>query len=198
MPSQCRHRNPAHHRARPPLRARSAQPSRWWLNGDPVATAWHNALSATFPRGEAFFIEFGQGLPRRRAAQLAERNPRLREAGNQPHPRAPRVQPRRGRTAGYDIAEIDARVAEAARRCPRGRPPIVNLAVTMALEHFTAMFAQQFLANPAHFAGADERAGRTVALARDRGDRAQGRRLRHLAPRHARLEPLAAVEAQER
>ena len=35
---------------------RRAAPARWWLGGDPVATAWHNALSATFPRGEAFFI----------------------------------------------------------------------------------------------------------------------------------------------
>ena len=31
--------------------------ARWWLNGDPVASAWHDALSATFPRGEAFFVE---------------------------------------------------------------------------------------------------------------------------------------------
>ena len=34
-----------------------APPARWWLNGDPIGSAWHNALSATFPRGEAFFIE---------------------------------------------------------------------------------------------------------------------------------------------
>ncbi|MFN5783075.1 MAG: metal-dependent hydrolase, partial [Novosphingobium sp.] len=36
---------------------RDKRPGRWWLGGDPVATAWHNALSATFPRGEAMFIE---------------------------------------------------------------------------------------------------------------------------------------------
>ena len=27
---------------------RGAEPRRWWLNGDPIATAWFNALSATF------------------------------------------------------------------------------------------------------------------------------------------------------
>ncbi|MFN4136012.1 MAG: hypothetical protein ACK4G2_10205, partial [Novosphingobium sp.] len=28
---------------------RNEPAGRWWLNNDPVATAWHNALSATFP-----------------------------------------------------------------------------------------------------------------------------------------------------
>ena len=36
---------------------REQKPGRWWLGGDPIGTAWHNALSATFPRGEAMFIE---------------------------------------------------------------------------------------------------------------------------------------------
>ena len=35
---------------------RGTSPRRWWA-GEPFGTAWHNALSATFPRGEAFFIE---------------------------------------------------------------------------------------------------------------------------------------------
>ncbi len=35
---------------------RGTTPKRWWA-GDAFGTAWHNALSATFPRGEAFFIE---------------------------------------------------------------------------------------------------------------------------------------------
>ena len=35
---------------------RDSTPRRWWA-GDAFGTAWHNALSATFPRGEAFFIE---------------------------------------------------------------------------------------------------------------------------------------------
>ena len=28
---------------------RGQKAKRWWLNGDPIATAWFNALSATFP-----------------------------------------------------------------------------------------------------------------------------------------------------
>ena len=30
---------------------------RWWLNDDPFATAFYNALSVTFPKGEAFFVD---------------------------------------------------------------------------------------------------------------------------------------------
>ena len=37
--------------------ARETKPGRWWHGGDPFATAFYNALSATFPKGEAFFVE---------------------------------------------------------------------------------------------------------------------------------------------
>jgi predicted metal-dependent hydrolase len=36
---------------------RGVHTARWWNGGDPVATALYNALSATFPKGEAFFVE---------------------------------------------------------------------------------------------------------------------------------------------
>src|SRR5689334_19503496 len=36
---------------------RGMKQARWWMGGDPVATAFYNALSATFPKGEAFFVE---------------------------------------------------------------------------------------------------------------------------------------------
>ena len=35
---------------------RGEQTKRWWNGGDPIATALYNALSATFPKGEAFFV----------------------------------------------------------------------------------------------------------------------------------------------
>src|SRR3712207_9180644 len=36
---------------------RGSRTERWWNGGDPAATALYNALSATFPKGEAFFVE---------------------------------------------------------------------------------------------------------------------------------------------
>ncbi|MFX8988222.1 metal-dependent hydrolase, partial [Acinetobacter baumannii] len=56
--------------------------------------------------------------------------------------------------AGYDLDRIDKRV-EDMLALTKDRPAIINLAATMALEHYTAMMAHEFLANPAHFAGAE-------------------------------------------
>src|SRR5882757_7436013 len=36
---------------------RSQLAIRWWRGGDPISTAFFNALSVSFPQGEAFFIE---------------------------------------------------------------------------------------------------------------------------------------------
>ena len=56
--------------------------------------------------------------------------------------------------AGYDLTAIDQRI-EQVMGMIRERPQIVNLAATIALEHYTAMMAHEFLANPQHFAEAD-------------------------------------------
>ncbi|WP_084356059.1 metal-dependent hydrolase [Novosphingobium lentum] len=132
---------------------REARPPRWWLNNDPVATAWHNALSATFPRGEAFFIEavkaHRDGAPPRLAEEIRAF---VKQEIN--HTREHVAFNRAATEAGYDIARIDKRV-EDMLALTKDRPPIVNLAATMALEHYTAMMAHEFLANPQHFAGAD-------------------------------------------
>src|SRR3546814_7703639 len=48
--------------------------ARWWLNGDPVATAFYNSMSAIFPKGEAFFIDsvraFRDGAPPQLVADI--------------------------------------------------------------------------------------------------------------------------------
>jgi uncharacterized protein len=122
---------------------------RWWCNGDPVATAWLNSLSASFPRGEALFIEsvkhFRDGAP-----PELEREIRgfIQQEVN--HSREHLAFNRAASEAGYDMTAADARIA-ANTDLARTRPPIVKLAVTIALEHFTAMFAHMFLADPTAF-----------------------------------------------
>ncbi|MGH6787417.1 MAG: metal-dependent hydrolase [Novosphingobium sp.] len=132
---------------------RGHTPARWWLGGDPIATAWHNALSATFPRGEAFFIEavkaHREGAPPKLEAEIRAF---VRQEIN--HTREHIAFNKIASDAGYDLAVIDARL-EANLAMTKNRPAIVNLAVTMALEHYTAMMAHDFLTNPAHFAGGD-------------------------------------------
>jgi predicted metal-dependent hydrolase len=132
---------------------RERTPPRWWLNDDPVATAWHNALSATFPRGEAFFVEAVKAHREGVAPQLAEE---IRAFVTQEihHSREHVAFNKAATEAGYDLTDIDRNVAEFIA-LTRERPAIVNLAATMALEHFTAMMAHEFLSRPNYFAGAD-------------------------------------------
>jgi uncharacterized protein len=132
---------------------RANKPGRWWLNGDPIATGWHNALSATFPRGEAMFIEAVKAHRDGAAPKLeAEIRAFVRQEIN--HTREHVVFNKAAAEAGYDMDKIDARVGELMEMIKQ-RPPIVNLAATIALEHYTAMMAHEFLANPQHFAGAE-------------------------------------------
>ena len=131
---------------------RTATPQRWWA-GDPFGTAWHNALSATFPRGEAFFIEAVKAHRKGTDTRLeAEIRAFVRQEIN--HTREHIAFNRLAADHGYDIKAIDKRVEELLAMT-KDRPVIFNLATTMALEHYTAMMAAEFLANPAHFDRAD-------------------------------------------
>lgn len=132
---------------------RAQTPGRWWLGGDPIGTAWHNALSATFPRGEAMFIEAVKAHRDGASPKLeAEIRAFVRQEIN--HTREHVVFNKAAAEAGYDMARIDARVAELMEMIKQ-RPQIVNLAATIALEHYTAMMAHEFLANPKHFKAAE-------------------------------------------
>ncbi len=127
--------------------------ARWWNGGDPVATAFYNALSATFPKGEAFFVEsvrrYREDTPPRLAREIAAftRQEVL-------HTREHVAFNRRVAEAGYDTTRLEAAV-ERRLAFVRAKPPIAALAVTMALEHFTAILAHALLADPRHLARAD-------------------------------------------
>lgn len=131
---------------------RNTTPNRWWA-GEPFGTAWHNALSATFPRGEAYFIESVKAHREGASPKLeAEIRAFVRQEIN--HTREHVAFNKLAENHGYDIKAIDKRVEELLAMT-KNRPVIVNLAATMALEHYTAMMAHEFLVNPQHFAKAD-------------------------------------------
>ncbi|MDP8912413.1 MAG: metal-dependent hydrolase [Pseudomonadota bacterium] len=132
---------------------RGATTGRWWNGGDPVGTALYNALSATFPKGEAFFVEsvrqFREGADERLAAEI-----KAFTTQEVMHSREHVAFNRRAHEAGYDLTPLEERVD---RRLDlvRSKPPIASLAATMALEHFTAILAHELLRDPRHLAGAD-------------------------------------------
>jgi uncharacterized protein len=132
---------------------RGLKQDRWWMGGDPVATAFYNALSATFPKGEAFFVEsvraFRDGAPPKLAAEI-----KAFTTQEVMHSREHVQFNKRAVEAGYDMSGLEARV-EWRLSITRNRPPVVNLAATMCLEHFTAILAHQLLKNPRHLGKAD-------------------------------------------
>jgi len=133
---------------------REAATPRLWHGGRVEATAIYNALSTTFPKGEAFFVEsvraFRDGAPPRLAEEIKAFT--TQEAI---HSREHDAFNKRAARSGYDLTKLETRVEERLA-ITRGRPPIVSLAATMALEHFTAILAHQLLADPRHLEGADK------------------------------------------
>jgi predicted metal-dependent hydrolase len=132
---------------------RGTAQARWWMGGDPVATAFYNALSATFPKGEAFFVEsvrkFRDGAPPKLAEEI-----RAFVSQEVMHSREHVAFNKRALDAGYDLSGLERRVEERLA-ITRSKPPIVSLAATMCLEHFTAILAHQLLKAPRHLDQAD-------------------------------------------
>jgi uncharacterized protein len=133
---------------------RNTRNARWWHGGDPVATAYFNALSAAFPQGETFFIE---SVRRYRDSVHEPLRQQIAAFVQQEamHTREHVVFNKLLRTAGYDLTAMDAetrrRVDEA-----RTRPHLVQLALTVALEHFTAIMAHSLLTEREPLPGAPE------------------------------------------
>ncbi|MEQ1726055.1 MAG: metal-dependent hydrolase [Sphingopyxis sp.] len=132
---------------------RSGAQPRWWADGDPIATAYYNALSVTFPRGEAMFIEavkaHRDGVSPKLAAEI-----RAFTSQEVMHSREHVAFNRKIEEAGYELAELNADVEEILAILA-SRPQIVNLLATIALEHYTAMMAADMLSRDDFLAKSD-------------------------------------------
>lgn len=126
--------------------------ARWWLGGDPIATAFFNTLSASFPQGERFFLDAVR--PYRDVV-----DPKLRDqilaftAQEAVHSREHLAFNNRVADQGYNFGRIDTYLR---KQFDFGRklPQINQLCATIALEHFTAILAHAVLFETDDFAGA--------------------------------------------
>jgi len=132
---------------------RDAATPRLWHGGRVEATAIYKALSATFPIGEAYFVEsvrkFREGAPPRLAEEIKAFT--TQEAI---HSREHDAFNKRAADSGYDLSKLESQV-EKRLAVARERGPYANLAATMALEHFTAILAHELLADPSHLDDAE-------------------------------------------
>lgn len=126
---------------------------RWWLDSNATATAFYNAMSASFPHGEAFFIEtlrhFRDKVPPKLAVEIEAF---IKQEVT--HAREHLALNRRVTESGYQVKPLEEQV-DIRLRLLRQKGPIAALAATIALEHLTAVFAHEVLADPRHLAGAD-------------------------------------------
>jgi len=118
--------------------------ARWWHGGDPVPTAFFNALSCTFPAGEKFFMDAVRAF----RGDVGE--PLLAQikgfiAQESVHSREHRAFNQLASDSGYAIEPLEARTKRILDRA-RTRSKIEQLAATCALEHFTAILAHDLLA----------------------------------------------------
>jgi predicted metal-dependent hydrolase len=120
-----------------------------WCNEDGFETTFLNALSLLFPEGERFFVESVKHYRERIT------DPALKEAvagfiGQEAmHGREHRAFNELLVAHGFTEApRIDKGLKRFLQRVRRTMPAKSQLAVTCALEHFTAMLAEQLLKNP--------------------------------------------------
>lgn len=125
---------------------RNADNARWWHGGNPVGTAFFNALSATFPQGETFFIESVR-RHREHADPALQAQIAIFIEQEAMHTREHLAFNRLIKDAGFDLSAIDAHTRRRLDTA-RSRHPIAQLAMTVALEHFTAIMAHVLLTDP--------------------------------------------------
>lgn len=133
---------------------RSGTPA-YWYKGSPGVTAFFDGLSIMFPPGERFFIRAVRhfqdqitdpNLKRDIAAFTAQEHMHTRE-----HVDYNTRLERSGFPAKYLEDKLAKRIAWVEQRFSKKR----CLAVTCALEHFTAILAHQLLINPDEFEDVD-------------------------------------------
>lgn len=127
--------------------------ARHWLGGDPYATAFYNALSAVFPRGEAFMIEslkpWASRVPDGLAADV-----KIFIEQEAAHSREHASMNRALIRAGYDIAPLDRAIRQFVEFFGR-TDALTRLGATMCIEHLTAIVAAEMLADPRHLQGCE-------------------------------------------
>jgi hypothetical protein len=117
---------------------------RWWLGGDPIATAYYNAFSSSFPQVERYFIEAMRRYRDRAAPQL-KREIAAFIAQEHVHSREHITFNRDTICKGYDLSRVDAFLKKRLEWA-RTLSPVRQVASAAALEHCTAVLCHEVIA----------------------------------------------------
>lgn len=118
-----------------------------WNPQGPHVSQFLNALSVVFPEGEKFFIESARYFKDQLKSQQLLEDLQGFIGQEAMHGREHRVYNERLAQMGYDVAGLE-RDSMKLLRGVAGKNPLNKLAVTCALEHFTAVLADVLLNHP--------------------------------------------------
>ncbi len=129
---------------------------KYWHGGRRSVSTFLDGLSIFFPAGERFFIN--SVLAHEKCVKDPELLAQMRAfvAQEALHTREHLRYNARLRAHGYPVDAMERRVIKLLDRVTRILPPRLQLGVTCALEHFTAVMGQMVLADPRILDGADE------------------------------------------
>jgi predicted metal-dependent hydrolase len=130
---------------------------RHWFAGSPSRTAFFDSLSPFFVVGERFFVKsVKRQLPKLKDPELLKQ---ARQFCGQEgiHQREHETYNRMLDERGYPATHMEAWVRRLLWFVALTTYPRIRLAVTCALEHFTAIGANRILSDPRAFEGADPR-----------------------------------------
>jgi len=150
-----RSETPSLSRSEIPFAARNrhfkAGQEKYWYNGDPAVSAYFNALSALFPAGETFFCDSVRALRDRvdDPKLLAEVKEFLAQEAI--HSREHHIYNKRITEQGYPMDKLERR-SEQMQAMGRLLPKKLQLGLTIALEHYTAIISDCLLDVREHFA----------------------------------------------
>jgi uncharacterized protein len=127
---------------------------RHWHGGRRAITLFFNNLSILFPAGERFFIASVRAHADRVEGDVLRREVQAFCAQEGVHSREHARYNRMLADQGYPIAALERRVEARLARTTRRVSPRRRLAVTCALEHFTAVMGRTLLSDPRLLQGA--------------------------------------------
>lgn len=128
---------------------------RYWMAGDALKTRVFDAVQSTFPDGERYFISAVRAFRDRiQDPQLLQEVKDFTMQEGQ-HGKVHTLFNERLRRQGINIDAFTRHTREITERRLKQLSPEYNVAMTAALEHFTAMMADLFFAEKEMLAGAD-------------------------------------------
>lgn len=121
---------------------------RYWADNNAYLTHMLNALTATFPAGERFFVHTVRLYQEKIKDPVLQREVRAFIGQEAMHAKEHEAYNQYADAHGVDLKGIEDEISGRIQFLKKNLPPERQLAMTCALEHFTAIMAEGLLNNP--------------------------------------------------